>query len=493
MIVGFDIGTTTCRSAVFANEKPVLLKQFPSVISVNKSIVLVGDAAIENSLNNPSCTIYETKRIFESLFGGETQREQQEFELYKILWSFPIEATSDKTYAFPIKDGETLSAYEIMRLLIQELKIVTEDALGTKITDIVLTIPNFFANTHRVSMQKAVESCGLTIKRMLTDSSAAAFYYTSLRDPNKGKQKVLIYSMGSGSVNVALFIMDSGKVETKAAAYNKYIGGCDFQNEVHRLCCAKAKQLFGQPITGDRLAMLKLHFVSKKIVETLSTETSYSIDIPNLFQGMHFKWVFTRETFEKASKKRLDEVLDPIFDILQHSNVMKEEIDCVLLVGGSVRIPRVVFMIEKMFLGKEIIKDMDVENTALFGAAIQGEMLARQEKSLKSLDLPYVQSPMESNKLLQKDTPNNYDSPVVIRTPIESPKDDSTFKEETKRVLSPKFFPSDIRSPPACPPQPLLKNATPKTSNPVTSLFSFESPSSGSFGEVTAPHLLRKK
>jgi len=169
-------------------------------------------------------------------------------------------------------------------------------------------------------------------------------------------------------------------LETKAASCNKFIGGIDFENEIIRLCCAKAKQLFGTPILNDKKALLLLKYEAQKIMKELSEETSYLIEIPSLFDGKDFKWNFTRETFEKANKKRIDELLDPVFDVLESANITKDKVDEIVLVGGASRIIKVRQTLERLFKGKPFFEGLDPDNSSLIGASIQAELLSRSEK-----------------------------------------------------------------------------------------------------------------
>lgn len=214
----------------------------------------------------------------------------------------------------------------------------------------------------------------------MTDTSAIAFEYGIKRDQDKGKQIVLLYSIGGSCANVSLVIVDGSRIETKAASCNKFIGGIDFENEVIRLCCAKAKQLFGVPILSDKLAMLKLKYESQKVIQGLSKDTSYLIEIPSLFEDKDFKWNFTRETFEKANKKRIDELLDPVFDVLEHSEITKDKVDEIVLVGGASRIPKVKQTLERLFKGKNFVESLDPDLCVVSGAAIHAELLSRIEE-----------------------------------------------------------------------------------------------------------------
>lgn len=220
----------------------------------------------------------------------------------------------------------------------------------------------------------------MNVKRILTDTSATAFDYGIKRNHNKGKQIVLLYSIGGTCANVSLIIVDESRMETKAASCNKFIGGIDFENEIIRLCCAKAKQLFGVPILSDKKAMLILKYEAQKVIQALSKETSYLIEIPKLFEDKDFKWNFSRETFEKGNKKRFDEILDPIFDVLEHSYISKDKVDEIVLVGGASRIPKIRQTLERFFKGKTFFDSLDPELSTVSGAAIQAELLLRSEK-----------------------------------------------------------------------------------------------------------------
>jgi len=406
-VFGFDLGTCFARVAywdVERSELPKLLLTIPSVVYVVRNGVYeFGDKALELSANHPEQGVFESKRILESQFGGETEREKQEFDLLKTVWPFRLERTNKGNCGIKLDNLSTvLTPQDVMEELLTYLKKRTEKETGETVEHIVITIPTYFNNFQRVSTQETCKKIGLNVLRMVTDVTAATLYLNiySKVPAELMKQRqcssivLVLYCIGGGSSSVNLVqLHQNGLIETKAASSNKYIGGCDFENEVVKILVAKFKKETGVVLTSKDhpKAIYKLKLESQKILKALDENAAYEVQLKDLCPGKTLSWKFTRETFEKVCAKRFEEVMDPVLDVLDHANMTKDQVDVVVLMGGPSKMVKLKQTVSRYFKGKHLLLDLDANDGIALGAAIQATLLAStlpRKSSKQSLQSP---------------------------------------------------------------------------------------------------------
>eukprot|EP01080_Neovahlkampfia_damariscottae_P008884 gene8884-834_t len=407
-IVAFDLGTSFCRiSNWWDGDEPKIIYTMPSVVSFKDGKFFFGKKAESLAIENPSNTIYEIKRVLGMQFGGETDREKKEMTFHQTIWPFSLENSSKGTYQIVLENEKKITIEEITSMILKHLKEAAEDILEFPVENVVITIPTYFDNISRVATQEIANSLGLNVIRLLTDTSAASLTY-SVASKNSKLKNVLLYSLGGGSCSVSVFEIIDGKLTTKSASSNRFVGGIDFENEIIRLCCAKAKALFGEVITSDRSSLMKLKIEATKAMISLDTNESYKFHIKNLFQGKDFEWEFKREVFEKANKKKFDEVLHPVLDAIQNANIQKTDLNEIILFGGASKIPKILEILDDFFEGVKIVQIENPSDYVSKGAAIQGAILEST-----------VDAPKKRN--------------FAPKTPINSPAPDSDDEKKPRR------------------------------------------------------------
>eukprot|EP01080_Neovahlkampfia_damariscottae_P000690 gene690-8942_t len=469
-VVGFDIGTSNCRiSCWWGTSRPEVIYNMPTVISVTEeNEILVGEDALPQKY--PTTTIYDTKRILGSHFGGETEREKKEFQKYQTLWPFCVETSKKQTYQYCLKVKDELKIFtveDILSVILKRLKNKTEELLGIEnLQNIVITIPAYYDNTSRVLTQEIAKSVGLNVVRMITDTSAASLTYGIFDKSTDVKKNVLLFSMGGGSVSVSIFQISKGQVQTKAACGNRFIGGIDFENEIFRLCCAKAKLLYEEPILGNSEALMKLKLECSKAMKVLDEEQSYQISIKDHFKGKDFEWEFKKETFEKANKKNFEEILDPILDVMDAANMTKKDLNEIILIGGASRIPKLKALLKKFFKKQKFSENLDIDNMVSIGASIQATMLDTVKATPTNNKTAVVQKTEEKKENVKNEVQNKEETKKEMKEETKIEKDvKSEEKQKEKRV--PPTLPNRKKESPNSEPQPKKENVKEKVEEKI--------------------------
>ena len=361
-IIGIDLGTTNSCVAVLEGGTATVIpnpegnRTTPSVVSVKKGERIVGDAAKRQALTNKD-TVSSIKRLM---------------------------GTSEKVEL----DGKKYTPEEISAMILSYMKDYAEKYLGEKVTKAVITVPAYFNDSQRQATKNAGKIAGLDVERIINEPTAAALAFGL--DKQDKNQTVLVYDLGGGTFDVSILELGDGIFEVKSTAGNNKLGGDDFDKCLMDYIVSEFKKENGIDLTKDKLAMQRLKEVAEKAKKDLSGMTSTQISAPFISQGedgpLHIDMTITRAKFEELIHDLVQSTLEPVRKALKDAKLDKKDIDKVILVGGSTRIPCVQELVEKE-LGQKPSHEVNPDKAVAMGAAIQGGVLTGEVNDIVLLDV----------------------------------------------------------------------------------------------------------
>jgi molecular chaperone DnaK len=376
-IIGIDLGTTNSCVAVFEGNEPVVIansegkRTTPSVVAFTKDGERkIGDPAKRQAVTNPHNTIYSIKR-----FMGETY-DQVSQEISRV--PYKVACGENNTPRVDI-DGRLYTPQEISAMILQKMKKTAEDYLGQKVTDAVITVPAYFSDSQRQATKEAGEIAGLNVKRIVNEPTAAALAYGL--DKAKKDMKIAVFDLGGGTFDISILEFGGGVFEVLSTNGNTHLGGDDFDQKIIDWLVDEFKSSEGADLTKDPMAMQRLKEAAEKAKIELSSSASTEINLPyiTVADGMpkHLVKTLTRAKFESLADDLIKACLEPCRKAISDANVSTGDIDEVILVGGSSRIPAVQKAVEDFF-GKVPSKGVNPDEVVAVGACIQGAILNKE-------------------------------------------------------------------------------------------------------------------
>jgi len=352
----------------------------PSVVAfVDNGERKIGDPAKRQAITNPKRTIFSIKR-----FMGETY-DQVQREISQVPYS--VERGDNNTPRVAI-DGRQYSPQEISAMILQKMKKTAEDFLGQEVTEAVITVPAYFSDSQRQATKEAGEIAGLTVKRIINEPTAAALAYGL--DKQHKDQKIAVFDLGGGTFDISILELNEGLYEVKSTNGDTHLGGDDFDQKVIDWLAEEFKKDEGIDLRKDPMALQRLKEAAEKAKIELSASAETEINLPYIMavDGMpkHLVRKLTRANFEKLCDSLIQATLEPCRKALQDAHMKPSDIDEVILVGGSTRIPAIQAIVEKFF-GKAPHKGVNPDEVVAVGAAIQGGVLAGDVKDVLLLDV----------------------------------------------------------------------------------------------------------
>ena len=384
-IIGIDLGTTNSCVAVMEGNEPVVIpnseghRTTPSVVAFTADGERkVGDPAKRQAITNPKRTVFSIKR-----FMGE-RYDQVTADIERAPYS--IVKGDNNTPRVDI-DGRQYTPQEISAMILQKLKTDAESYLGDKVTEAVITVPAYFTDSQRQATKDAGRIAGLEVKRIINEPTAAALAYGIDKETD---QKVMVYDLGGGTFDVSIIEMGDGVQEVLATAGNNHLGGDDFDQRVIDWLADNFKKEQGVDLRGDKMAMQRLKEAAEKAKIELSGVTTSNISLPFITADAtgpkHLEATLTRAKFNELTADLVESTMGPVRQAMSDSGLKTSEIDKVLMVGGSSRIPAVQEAIQK-FMGKEPFKGINPDECVAIGAALQAGVLGGEVKGLLLLDV----------------------------------------------------------------------------------------------------------
>ena len=386
-IIGIDLGTTNSCVAVLEGNEPVVIansegkRTTPSVVAFLKDGERkVGDPAKRQAVTNAHNTVYSIKR-----FMGETYDQVQK-EISRV--PYKVVKGDNNTPRVDI-DGKLYTPQEISAMVLQKMKKTAEDYLGTTVSEAVITVPAYFSDAQRQATKEAGEIAGLKVQRIVNEPTAAALAY-GLDKATKKDMKIAVFDLGGGTFDISILELGDGVFEVKSTNGDTHLGGDDFDHEIINWLVDDFKTEQGTDLSKDPIAMQRLKEAAEKAKIELSSSSSTEINLPYITSvdnvPKHLVKTLTRAKFEQLCEKLIQATIPPCENALKAAGMSKSDIDEVILVGGSTRIPAIQEVVEKFF-GKAPSKGVNPDEVVAIGAAIQGAILTGEVKDVLLLDV----------------------------------------------------------------------------------------------------------
>jgi molecular chaperone DnaK len=386
-VIGIDLGTTNSCVAVLEGGKPVVIpnheggRTTPSIVGFGKSgDRLVGQLAKRQAVTNAENTIFSIKRFI--------GRRWQETENERSRVSYTCAVGRDDTVNVQIR-GKSYTSQEISAMVLQKLKQDAESYLGETVTQAVITVPAYFSDAQRQATKDAGTIAGLEVLRIINEPTAASLSYGL--DKQDQDEKVLVFDLGGGTFDVSILQLGDGVFEVKATAGNNHLGGDDFDEAILRWMLAHFQEVETLDLSNDKMALQRLREASEKAKIELSSTVTTSINLPFITADesgpKHLEMDLTRAKFEELVADLVAETLQPVKQAIEDGGLTPEDIDRIILVGGSTRIPAVQEAIQGYFGGKPPDRSVNPDESVALGAAIQAGVLGGEVKDLLLLDV----------------------------------------------------------------------------------------------------------
>lgn len=379
-VIGIDLGTTYSCVGVFKNGRVEIIANdqgnriTPSYVAFTpEGERLIGDAAKNQLTSNPENTVFDAKRLIGREWSDPTVQSDIKHFPFKVL-------DKNSKPHIQVKTGQgdkTFAPEEISAMVLIKMKETAEAYLGKKVTHAVVTVPAYFNDAQRQATKDAGTIAGLNVMRIINEPTAAAIAYGL--DKKESEKNILVFDLGGGTFDVSLLTIDQGVFEVVATNGDTHLGGEDFDQRVMDHFIKLYKKKTGKDIRSDNRAVQKLRREVEKAKRTLSSAHQARIEIESFFEGEDFSEVLTRAKFEELNMDLFKSTLKPVQKVLDDSDLQKKDIDEIVLVGGSTRIPKIQQLVKEFFNGKEPTRGINPDEAVAYGAAVQAGVLSGEE------------------------------------------------------------------------------------------------------------------
>merc|ERR1712166_689566 len=376
-VIGIDLGTTYSCVGIYKNGRVEIIPSdqgnriTPSYVAFTEDERLVGEAAKNQATVNPAQTLFDVKRLIGRRFKDATVQKD-----IKLL-PFKIVDQGSKPFISVKVNGETkvMPPEEVSSMILIKMKETAENYLGKEVKHAVVTVPAYFNDSQRQSTKDAGTISGMNVLRIINEPTAAAIAYGL---DKKAEQNILVYDLGGGTFDVSLLTIDNGVFEVVATNGDTHLGGEDFDQRVMQHFIKIFNKKHNKDMSKDKRSMQKLRREVEKTKRALSSTHQARIEIEALFDGKDMSETLTRARFEEINNDLFKNTLGPVKQVLEDSGLKKNQIDEVVLVGGSTRIPKVQKLMKDFFNGKEPNRGINPDEAVAYGAAVQGGILGGQ-------------------------------------------------------------------------------------------------------------------
>jgi heat shock protein 1/8 len=375
--IGIDLGTTYSCVGVWNNGRVEIIandqgnRTTPSYVAYTAEERLIGDAAKSQAAANPSNTVFDAKRLIGRRFDDPIVTAERK------LWPFKVVEGSNGKPKIEVEwKGETQSFLpeEISAVVLQKMKQTAESYLGHPVKDAVITVPAYFNDSQRQATKDAGAIAGLNVLRIINEPTAAALSY-GLDRMGAGEKNILIFDCGGGTHDLSILTLDDGVFEVKATAGDTHLGGEDFDNSLVSYCTEEFRKKTKIDIAGNSRALRRLRTACERAKRTLSSATQAAIEVDGLAEGADFQTTITRAKFESLCEAFFRRTVAPLDGLLRDAKMDKTQINEIVMVGGSSRIPKIRQLLTDYFNGKKLNDSVNPDEAVAYGAAVQAHIL----------------------------------------------------------------------------------------------------------------------
>jgi len=390
-VIGIDLGTTYSCVGVYKNGRVEIIANdqgnriTPSYVAWDKGERLIGDAAKNQATVNPENTVFDVKRLIGRKFNDKTVQHDMK------MWPFKVTNKNGKPYVtVQVKDDtKTFAPEEISAMVLTKMAQTAESYLGYDVSNAVVTVPAYFNDAQRQATKDAGTIAGLTVQRIINEPTAAAIAYGL--DKKGGEKNILVFDLGGGTFDVTALTIDNGVFEVLATNGDTHLGGEDFDQRVMQYFMKKFERKNGVNLKTDKRSLQKLRREVERVKRVLSSQHQARLEVESLIDGIDFSETLTRARFEELNLNLFKRTLKPVTQVLSDADLKKNELDEIVLVGGSTRIPKVQQLLKDYFNGKEPNRGINPDEAVAYGAAVQGGILsgeaAEETKHVLLLDV----------------------------------------------------------------------------------------------------------
>lgn len=390
--IGIDLGTTYSCVAVWQHDRVEVIvndqgnRTTPSIVAFTPSERFVGDAAKYQIANNPHNTVFDAKRLIGRRFTDSSVQSDVQ------LWPFTVVAGDNGKPVIQVEykgERKMFAAEEISSMVLVKMKTTAEAYLNSDVKNAVITVPAYFSDSQRKATRDAATIAGLNAMKITNEPTAAAIAYgfSSEVYSSNGKKTVLIFDLGGGTFDVSIVTVEGGKFEVKAVGGDTHLGGEDFDNRMLKFCVQNFNRKYKKEMSTSAKALRRLRSECERAKRNLSSVVENVIDIDCLYEGLDFHMKITRAKFEELNTDFFDKCMRILNQCLQDARMSTEQINEVVLVGGSTRIPKVQELLQDFFHGKKLCKSINPDEAVAYGAAVQAAVLNNEDIHLVLQDV----------------------------------------------------------------------------------------------------------
>jgi len=386
--VGIDLGTTYSCVGVWQNDRVEIIandqgnRTTPSYVAFTETERLIGDAAKSQAAMNATNTVFDAKRLIGRKFTDPGVQSDMKH------WPFTVVSGPGGTPIIEVEykgENKQFKAEEISSMVLTKMRDIAEAYLGKEVKNAVITVPAYFNDSQRQATKDAGSISGLNVLRIINEPTAAAIAYGL---DQKGEEKnVLIFDLGGGTFDVSLLTIEEGIFEVKATAGDTHLGGEDFDNRMVDYFLQDFKRRHRKDMSKNQRSLRRLRTACERAKRTLSSSTQAHIEIDSLFDGVDFNSTITRARFEDLCMDYFKKCMEPCEKVLRDAKIAKNQVDEVVLVGGSTRIPKIQSLLAEFFNGQEPCKSINPDEAVAYGATVQAAILSGADKSEKLSEL----------------------------------------------------------------------------------------------------------